>query len=56
MADQEKILGTTKVTNQWRISLIKDVRDELESETDEVDIGDRIVYKLRDGDVVVELA
>ena len=55
MADEE-ILGTTKVTDRWRISLIKAVREAFEEAGDEVEVGDRLVYKYRDGQVVVEPA
>jgi hypothetical protein len=55
MADEE-ILGTTTVTDRWRISLIKAVREQFEAAGDEVEIGDRLVYKYRDGQVVVEPA
>lgn len=55
MAD-EKILGTTKVTDRWRISLIKAVREQYEEVNEDVVVGDRIVYKLVDGKVVVEPA
>ena len=51
--EEEQILGTTKVTGRWRISLIKAVREEL---SEEPEIGDRIVYKRRDGEIVMELA
>lgn len=51
--EEEEILGTTKVTGRWRISLIKAVREEL---GEDPEIGDRIVYKRRDGEIVVELA
>ena len=53
--DGEQILGTTKVTGRWRISLIKAVREEL-ADNEEPEIGDRIVYKQRDGEIVIELA
>ena len=55
MADEE-ILGTTTVTDRWRISLIKAVRETFAEAGEEVEIGDRLVYKLRDGQVVVETA
>lgn len=55
MADEE-ILGTTKVTDRWRISLIKAVREAFEEAGDDVEVGDRLVYKYRDGQVVVEPA
>lgn len=56
MADEERILGTTKVTDRWRISLIKAVREELSDAGASVEIGDRVVFKLRDGDIVLEPA
>lgn len=52
----EQILGTTKVTDRWRISLIKAVREEFEAADEAVEIGDRLVFKKRDGDIVVEPA
>jgi hypothetical protein len=55
MADEE-ILGTTTVTDRWRISLIKAVRETFEEAGEDVEVGDRLVYKLRDGQVVVEPA
>jgi len=58
MSDEpdEKILGTTTVTQRWRISLIKAVREEFEEDGTPVEEGDRLVYKLRDGEIVVEPA
>jgi hypothetical protein len=55
MAD-ELILGTTKVTDRWRISLIKAVREELVEQGYDVEVGDRLVYKVKDGQIVVEPA
>ncbi|WP_135828193.1 AbrB/MazE/SpoVT family DNA-binding domain-containing protein [Halorussus halobius] len=52
----EKILGTTTVTQRWRISLIKAVREEFAADGLDVEEGDRLVYKLRDGQIVVEPA
>lgn len=52
----EKILGTTTVTQRWRISLIKAVREEFAEKGIDVEEGDRLVYKLRDGEIVVETA
>lgn len=56
MADSEEILGTTKITDRWRISLIKAVRDELEADEEPIEIGDRIVFKRRRDAVVIETA
>lgn len=56
MGDDERILGTTKVTDRWRISLIKAVREEFEDAGDDVEVGDRLVFKARDGEVVIEVA
>jgi len=53
---EEKILGTTTVTQRWRISLIKAVREEFAEDGLEVEEGDRLVYKLRDGQIVIEPA
>lgn len=46
-----KIIGTTKVTKGSKISLIKDVKDELDAEE-----GDKIVYKEEEGRIVLEKA
>jgi hypothetical protein len=54
--DNEKILGTTTVTQRWRISLIKAVREEFAEDGVDVEEGDRLVYKLKDGQIVVEPA
>lgn len=54
--DGERILGTTKVTDRWRISLIKDVRDEFAAGGDEVEIGDLVVYKRKGDRILIELA
>ena len=58
MSDEpdEKILGTTTVTQRWRISLIKAVREEFAEDGIDVEEGDRLVYKLRDGQIIVEPA
>ena len=53
---EEKILGTTTVTQRWRISLIKAVREEFAEDGLNVEEGDRLVYKLRDGQIVIEPA
>lgn len=55
-ADGDEILGTTTVSDRWRISLIKDVRKEFANEGIEVAEGDRLVYKRRDGKIVIEPA
>jgi hypothetical protein len=52
----DRILGTTKVTDRWRISLIKAVREELAERGERVEEGDLIVFKERNGDIVVESA
>lgn len=58
MSDEtdDEILGTTTVTQRWRISLIKAVREELAKTGDEIAEGDRLVYKVKDGKIVIELA
>lgn len=56
MAHDERILGTTKVTDRWRISLIKAVREEFEEQGYDAEVGDRLVYKVRDGSIVIEPA
>lgn len=52
----ERILGTTKITDRWRISLIKAVREEFEDADESVDVGDLLVFKKKNGDIVVEPA
>jgi len=52
----EQILGTTKVTDRWRISLIKAVREEFDAEGEEIEIGDLLVFKRRDGKILIEPA
>lgn len=52
----ERILGTTKVTDRWRISLIKAVREEFEADGDEVVVGDQVVFRKRGDSVVIEPA
>lgn len=56
MSERERILGTTKVTDRWRISLIKAVREELAEGGTNVEIGDRVVFKAKDGKIVIEPA
>ena len=52
----ERILGTTKITDRWRISLIKAVREEFDDADEPVDIGDLVVFKKKDGHIVIEPA
>jgi hypothetical protein len=52
----EAILGTTKVTDRWRISLIKAVREEFAEQGDDVEVGDLVVFKKRGDEIVVEPA
>ncbi|WP_435154532.1 hypothetical protein [Haladaptatus sp. DFWS20] len=54
MTDDEEILGTTKIAQRWRISLIKDVREVFEEQGTELEEGDRVVFVERDGDIVIE--
>lgn len=53
---EKRVLGTTKVSDRWRISLIEKVREEFEADDRSMEIGDVIVYRLVDGKVVVEPA
>lgn len=52
----EQILGTTTITQRWRISLIKAVREEFAEDGEAVEEGDRLVFKKRDGEIIVEPA
>lgn len=52
----DRILGTTKVTDRWRMSLIKAVREEFEAEGEDVEVGDQIVFRKQDGKIVIEPA
>lgn len=53
---EETVLGTTKVTDRWRISLIKSVREEFAEQGEQLEVGDRLVFKKRGDEVVVEPA
>jgi hypothetical protein len=53
---KEQILGTTKISDRWRISLLEAVREELANEAVEIEEGDLLVYKISDGKLVIELA
>ena len=51
---REVVLGTTRVTNGWKISLNKDVRKVLERDGEPVKLGDRLMYVLTaDGEVTI---
>ena len=54
--DEVEILGTTLVAQGGRISIVEGVREAFADRGIEIQEGDRLVYKLRDGHVVVELA
>lgn len=51
-----EILGTTTVSERWRISLIKAVREEFGGVEGGVDVGDRLVYRREDGKIIIERA
>ncbi|WP_458189969.1 hypothetical protein [Haladaptatus sp. NG-WS-4] len=53
MTDEE-ILGTTKIAQRWRISLIKAVREALTERGVELEEGDVVVFKECDGEIIVE--
>ncbi|HLF06284.1 MAG TPA: hypothetical protein VI893_03790 [Thermoplasmata archaeon] len=51
---RETVLGTTTVTNGWKVSLNKDVREVLERDGEPVRVGDRLMYVLgENGEVVI---
>ncbi|GAA0644967.1 MULTISPECIES: hypothetical protein [Salarchaeum] len=52
----ERILGTTKVTDRWRMSLIKAVREEFEAQGESVEVGDQVVFKKVGEKIVIEPA
>lgn len=52
----ERILGTTKVTDRWRMSLIKAVREEFEAQGERVEVGDQVVFKKVGEKIVIEPA
>lgn len=58
MSDQteEQILGTTKISDRWRISLLEAVREELADDGVEIEEGDLLVYKISGEKLVIELA
>lgn len=45
------IIGTSKVTKGWKISLLKDVRTELR-----VSMGDKVVFLKKNGKIIIEKA
>lgn len=53
---EERILGTTKVTDRWRMSLIKAVREELDEQDRPVEVGDQVVFKKVGDRIVIEPA
>ncbi|WP_458205234.1 hypothetical protein [Haladaptatus sp. NG-SE-30] len=54
MSTDEEILGTTTIAQRWRISLIKDVREAFADKGVEFEEGDIVVFKERDGEIVIE--
>ena len=46
-----ELLGTTRVTDEWKISLIKEVRKEI----DGGDVVDFIPYRKKDGNIGLEI-
>ncbi|WP_162833853.1 hypothetical protein [Haladaptatus cibarius] len=53
MTDEE-ILGTTKIAQRWRISLIKDVREAFDEQGVELEEGDRVMFVERDGEILIK--
>lgn len=53
MVDGE-ILGTTKIADKWRISFLKEVREVLSEQGYDIEEGDRVVYRLEDGQIIIE--
>lgn len=45
------IIGTSKITKGWKISLLKDVRTELQ-----VSMGDKVVFIKKNGKIIIEKA
>ena len=58
MGRREKIMGITTITHGYRISLLKDVKQHLESTSGTIiSEGDKIVYFLNErGELVIRLA
>lgn len=54
--EDTKLVQTTRISERWRISLVKAVREELSADGQDPEIGDRIVYRKKGDDIVVELA
>ncbi|AGK61314.1 looped-hinge helix DNA binding domain, AbrB family [Archaeoglobus sulfaticallidus PM70-1] len=48
---EERILGLSNVTKKFQVTLTKDVRDILG-----VNAGDKIVFVIKDGEVIVRKA
>jgi len=45
------VIGVSKITKGWKISLLKDVRTELR-----VAMGDKIVFVKKNGKIIIEKA
>jgi len=54
---RERIVGTTKITDGWKIALIQDVREVLDKDRkDKLKIGNKIVYYLRENEIIIRRA
>lgn len=50
MSDESATLGTSTVSDSWRICLLAAVREAFD---DEITIGDRVVFEEEDGRIVI---
>lgn len=50
---ESTILGTSTISNRYRISVIKRVREEFERD---LDVGDHIVFRQENGRIIIEPA
>lgn len=51
---ERTIIGTTKLSPRWRMSLVKDVREAFAERGEEVEIGDRMVFWRQGDEIVIE--
>lgn len=52
---EEIIIGTSRISERWRISLLKDARETFRELGDDPEIGDLIVFKRRGDEILIEL-
>lgn len=50
------IIGTTKISHRYRMSLIVDVQEEFREMGVDPQVGDTVVFRRRDDDILIEVA